>query len=442
MAQPRAPRLTPEDCEQFLQDIRAGNPRADVLLRAHLDYCRRIALDLIKAGKVSHQAPGQAEQRVTYLPHAILVKLRYVTGIDETTAQVSHNAESGTGPQHAETANEWVEEIADDAMLTFVRHVRMDRYHCQGHQVTSYLYPVIVNILLKAVEKIDRQLKRGEVYDIPLEVFASGHDLSGPIYCIDSSKKPVSTGHQQLVDAQSQRQNRTPPPAATTANEDHAVSGEDESEPQTRVLDRLHPEQNTVLELIAAEETAVAFRHCIEDLPHLQRQLIAAMLREEKPTEIARRFGVKPPRITELKNQAFARLGHCLWRRVLLEHTPKLTAVVEALDPSVGLHYARGLADRVYGKRCGAGVRRALDTPREALPQLIKALAVNRHANDLGDRLIADVGVRLSETQQRVLVLALWSTETVVLDPKSKRAVLKAPAGGHGYLALDELPPV
>jgi DNA-directed RNA polymerase specialized sigma24 family protein len=439
MAQTRAPRLTQEECEQFLEDVRTRNPRADVLLRAYLDYCRSIALKKIKEGKVHHRPPGKREKQSIYLPHAILRELQHVNGSVETTAQVGHNAKPGTGAQHAETANEWVEEIAHDAILIFVRHVRTGCYNCRGYQVTTYLYDVVVNTLLKTATKIDLQLKRGEVYGLPLDLFGSGHDLSGTIY-IDKRTKRASTGPQPQAGEQSQQQEPAIDPAASTSDEDHAVSGEDETEPPA--LDRLHPELHAVLELIAAEETRAAVWRCVEALPLRQRNLITLMLRDEKPTEMARRFGVTPPRITELKHQAFERLGQCLWRRTLLEHLPRMGHLVEDLDPSIGIHYARGLVDRNYGKRCLAGVRRALDTAEPALTDLIERLLADRRACGLDNRSLADLARLLSPAQQRALVLALWSTAAVVIDPKADKVQLKPSADGRGYRAPDELPPV
>lgn len=426
MAQARAPRLTQEECEQFLADVRAHNPRADVLLQQYTDYCFRIASKMIEQGVIEQRPRGGRDVTKTHLPGAILREIRHAARLDETTG---------------EPRNAWVEDIAQATMLVFSRKVQTGSYRCQGHQVTTYLYAVVANTLLDTADKVGKWAEH-EVHDLPQELFAGGQDLADTIY-IDPGKKGAPSGQEQPAAKSQQRQQpAAAQQSAATAPDIQGPSDEDDSEPSAPVPDRFRPKQDVALDLIAAEETRVALRRCVEALPHLQRNLITLMLRDEKPTEMARRFSVTPPRITELKKLAFARLRHCLWRRTLLEHVPRMEHLVEDLDPSIGIHYARGLVDGNYGKRCWAGVQRALDTPEPALLHLIERLLTDRQACGLDNYSLADLALLLSPAQQRVLVLALWSTEVVVIDPEGDRVRLKPSADGQDYRAPDELPPV
>ena len=425
MAQARAPRLSQEECEQFLKYVRTRNPRADALLQQYTDYCFRITSKMIEQGFVEHRPRGSRDVQKTYLPGAILREIRHAKRLDETTG---------------EPRNAWVEDIAQAAMLVFSRKVQTGSYRCQGHQVTTYLYAVVANVVLHTAEKVGSWVEH-EVSGLPQDLFASGRDLANTIYT-DKRKKDPSPDQEQSAGDSPRQQEPAAQQSAAAATDIQGPSDENDSEPSAPEPDRFRPKQDVILDLIAAEETRVALRRCVEALPHLQRNLITLMLRDEKPTEMARRFSVTPPRITELKKLAFARLRHCLWRRTLLEHVPRMEHLVEDLDPSIGIHYARGLVDGNYGKRCWAGVQRALDTPEPALLHLIERLLTDRQACGLDNYSLADLALLLSPAQQRVLVLALWSTEVVVIDPEGDRVRLKPSADGQDYRAPDELPPV
>jgi len=266
MTESRAPSLTQEECERFVQAIREGTAQADALVGQLADFCRRIAERAIAQGRIQPPRTGKKIHLPWKVPRG------------------------------------WIDDIVQDSMLTFFRKAKDGEFRCRGNQITSYLFSVVGNKTLTLAKRL-AGLAESEVGGIDPDLFSSDQGIA-------AKQSPRKTGAPEQTDVEVEQSDHD------LAEPEEAES--DGEQPTRRMLNEPLPTPDSVFDLVAAAELRAEIRRCAELLSPSQRQVLALLVRGDKNKEMALRLGVTPARVTGLQGEVRARLSNCLGYRLPL----------------------------------------------------------------------------------------------------------------------------
>lgn len=105
----------------------------------------------------------------------------------------------------------------------------------------------------------------------------------------------------------------------------------------------------------------------------------------------------------------------------LVGRKPEITPFSQYITNNLADNYVKGLGEKSkYRNRLSRGIEVATQTAAEDLPVIIQGLISDRMAKSADTRITSGEIATLSEGQQRVLILALWSSRIPKINRDGK----------------------